>query len=65
MKKYCKATTITPKITSIKGCDHESGSHFIMRRIPEDENICQEKLDEDLEIIGAKITNLNFIANAR
>jgi hypothetical protein len=65
IKNRCKATTIAPWIASIEGRDHESGSHFIMTGIPKGENIWQEKRGEDLEIIGATIADLDFIANAR
>lgn len=65
IKKRYQATTIGPWIASIEGRDHESGSHFIMTGIPKGENIWQEKRGEDLEIIGATIADLDFIANAR
>lgn len=65
IKKRYEATTIAPWIASIEGRDHESGSHFIMTGIPKGENIWQEKRGEDLEIIGATIADLDFIANAR
>jgi hypothetical protein len=65
IKSRYQASTIAPWIASIEGRDHESGSHFIMTGIPEGENIWQEKRGEDLEIIGATIADLDFIANAR
>jgi hypothetical protein len=65
IKKRYEATSIAPWIASIEGRDHESGSHFIMTGIPKGENIWQEKRGEDLEIIGATIADLDFIANAR
>jgi hypothetical protein len=65
IKKRYQATSIAPWIASIEGRDHESGSHFIMTGIPEGENIWQDKRGEDLEVIGATIADLDFIANAR
>jgi hypothetical protein len=65
IKNRYQSTTIAPWIASIEGRDHESGSHFIMTGIPKGENIWQEKRGEDLEIIGATIADIDFIANAR
>jgi hypothetical protein len=65
IKNRCKATSIAPWIASIEGRDHESGSHFIMTGIPKGEDIWQAKRGEDLEINGATIADLDFIANAR
>jgi hypothetical protein len=65
IKERVSKTTVAPWIASIEGRDHESGSHFIMTGIPVGENIWQEKRGEDLEIIGATIDDLDFIAHAR
>lgn len=65
IKARYEATTIAPWVASIEGRDHESGSHFIMTGIPKGEDIWQAKRGEDLEIIGATIADLDFIANAR
>jgi hypothetical protein len=65
IKNRVAKTTIAPWVASIEGRDHESGSSFIMTGIPRGEHIWQEKRGEDLEIIGATIADLDFIANAR
>jgi hypothetical protein len=65
IKARVSKTTVAPWVASIEGRDHESGSHFIMTGIPAGENIWQEKRGEDLEIIGATIDDLDFIAHAR
>lgn len=65
IKDRLSKTTIAPWVASIEGRDHESGSHFIMTGIPAGENIWQEKRGEDLEIIGATIADIDFIAHAR
>jgi hypothetical protein len=65
IKARVSKTTIAPWVASIEGRDHESGSHFIMTGISVGENIWQEKRGEDLEISGATIDDLDFIAHAR
>jgi hypothetical protein len=65
IKERYQATTIAPWVASIEGRDHESGSHFIMTGIPNGDNIWQSKRGEDLEISGATIADLDFIAHAR
>jgi hypothetical protein len=62
IKARVSKTTVAPWIASIEGGDHESCIHFIMAGIPVGENIWQEKRGEDLEIIGATIDDLDFIA---
>ncbi len=65
IKDRCNATSIAPWVLFIEGRDFESGSSFIMTGIPKGEDIWQIKRGEDLEIIGATSTDLDFIANAR
>lgn len=65
IKKRVEATSIAPWVAHIEGVDHESGSHFIMTGIPKGEDIWHAKRGEDLEINGATIADLHFIANAR
>ena len=65
IKARYQATTIAPWVASIEGRDHESGSHFIMTGIAVGEDIKQTKRGEDLEIHGATIADLDFIAHAR
>lgn len=65
IKNRIAKTTIAPWVASIEGRDHESGSSFIMTGIPVGENIWQEMRGEDLEIIGATIADVDFIAHAR
>jgi hypothetical protein len=65
IKERYQATTIAPWVASIEGRDHESDSHFIMTGTPNGDNIWQSKRGEDLEISGATIADLDFIAHAR
>jgi hypothetical protein len=65
IKERYEANTVAPWVASIVGHDHESGSHFIMKGIPASKDIWQGKRGEDLEIFGATIADLYFIAHAR
>ena len=58
IKKRCDAASPGPWKSYVEGRDHESGSNFIM--IGERGN-----RKDDIELIGAKIEDQDFIANAR
>jgi hypothetical protein len=51
--ELCSKTSQGPWVSYVEGRNHQSGSNFIMTG------------NEDIELIGATITDQDFIANAK
>ena len=58
IKKRCDAASPGPWKSYIEGRDHEAGSNFIMVGKGRGRK-------DDIELVGAKIEDQDFIANAR
>lgn len=63
-KRHSK-TSKGPWISYIEGKDHQSGTSFIMTGVKQDEDIWNKNRGTDIELSGATIFDIEFIAHCK